>query len=71
MLETIKDQTLFSLLDSLGLLLLGSLDYAIYTTFGPLPHMFSDTNNEHERIDQFRISHGHNSNNHYEAEHIY
>ena len=71
MLGTFKDQTLFLLLDSFGLLLLGPLVYGIYKTFGPLSHIFSDTTNEHERMHQLRISHGHNSNNHYEAEHIH
>ena len=35
MLGTIKDQTLFLLFGSVGLLLFGSIGYGIYTTVGP------------------------------------
>ena len=71
MLGTIKDQTLFLLLDSVGLLLFGSLGYGIYTIFGPLSQKFSDKTNEPARMHELRISHGHNIHNHDEAEHIH
>ena len=71
MLGTIKDQTLFLLLGSVGLLIFGSLDYGIYTTFGSLFHDFNDKTNKHARMHELIISHGHNSYNHYELEHIH
>ena len=65
MLGTIKDQTLFLLLDNVGLLLFGSLGYGIYTIFVPLSQKFSDKTNESSIMHELRISHGHNIHKHH------
>jgi len=68
MLETIKDPTLFLLFGSVGLLLFGSIGYGIYITVGPSSHKLRDTIQEHARMHELGIAHGHN---HDEAEHIH
>ena len=71
MLGTIKDSTLFLLLGSICILLFGSISYGIYITFGPSSHKLRDTIQEHARMNELGIAHGHNGHNHNEAEHIH
>ena len=71
MLEIIQDQALFLLLGSFGILLFGSVGYGIYTTVGPTSQKLRDAIQEHTRIHELGIAHGHNDNNHKEAEHIH
>ena len=71
MLGTIKDQTLFLLLGSVGILFFDSLGYGIYTMFRPLSLKFSYKTNEHARMNELRISYGHNIHNHCEEKHIH
>ena len=71
MLETIKDPTLFLLFGSVGILLFGSIGYGIYTTVGPSSHKLRDTIQEHARMHELGIAHGHNSQNNNETEHIH
>tara|TARA_B100000941_G_scaffold75812_1_gene51693 strand:+ start:331 stop:537 length:207 start_codon:yes stop_codon:yes gene_type:complete len=68
MLGTIKDPTLFLLFGSVGILLFGSIGYGIYTTVGPSSHKLRDTIQEHARMHELGIAHGHNHN---EGEHIH
>ncbi len=73
MLGTIEDPTLFLLFGSVGLLLFGSIGYGIYITVGPSSHKLRDTIQEHARMHELGIAHGHDGNghNHNEAEHIH
>tara|TARA_B100000886_G_scaffold81627_1_gene53116 strand:- start:141 stop:356 length:216 start_codon:yes stop_codon:yes gene_type:complete len=71
MLGTIKGPTLFLLFSSVGLLFFGSLGYGIYTTVGPSSHNLRDTIQEHARMHELGIVHGHNGHKHNEAEHIH
>ena len=71
MLGIIKDSTLFLLFGIFGLLLFGSIGYGIYTTVGPSSHKLRDTIQEHARMHELGIAHGHNDHNHNEAEHIH
>ena len=71
MLGTIKDPTLFLLFGSVGLLLFGSIGYGFYTTVGPSSHKLRDTIQEHARMHELGIAHGHNGHNHNESEHIH
>ena len=59
------------LLDSVGLLLFGSIGYGIYTMFVPSSHKLRDTIKEHVRMNELGIKHVQNSHNHNEAEHIH
>ena len=68
MLGTIKDSTLFLLFGSVGLLLFGSIGYGIHTTVGLSSYKLRDTIQEHARMHELGIAHGHNHN---EAEHIH
>ena len=70
MVGVTKDPTLFLLLGSIGLLLFGSIGYGIYTTVGPSSYKLRDTIKEHARLHELGIAHGHNSQNHNEADHI-
>ena len=71
MLGTIKYPTLFPLFGSIGILLLGSIGYGINTTVGLSSHKLRHTNQEHARMYELEIAHGHNGHNHNEAEHIH
>ena len=71
MLGTIKDTTLILFFGSARLLLFGSIGYGIYTTVGPSSHKLRDTIQEHAWMHELGISHGHNGQNHNEAEHIH
>ena len=71
MIGTIKDSTLFLLLNSVGILLFGSIRYVIYTTVGPISYKLRDTIKEHAKMHELGIAHGHNHHNHNEAEHIH
>ena len=71
MLGTIKDLTLFLLFGSAGFLLFDSIGYGIYTTVGPSSQKLRDTIQEHARMNEIGIAHGHNGHNHNEAAHIH
>ena len=71
MLSVTKDPTLFLLLGSIGILLFGSIGYGIYTTVGPSSYKLRDTIKEHARLHELGIAHGHNGQNHNEADHIH
>ena len=43
----------------------------IYTTLGPSSYKLRDTIQEHARMHELGIAHGHNGHNHNEAEHIH
>ena len=71
MLGSIKDNTLFLLFGSVGILLFGLMSYGIYSTVGPSSHELKDTIKEHARMHELLIAHGRNGHNHNEAEHIH
>ena len=71
MIATIKDPTLFFLFCSIGLLLFGSIGYGIYTTVGPSSYKLRDTIQEHARMHELGIAHGHNNHNHDEENHTH
>ena len=49
----------------------GSTGYGIHTTVGPYSHKLRATMQEHAKMHELGIAHGHNGENHNEAEHIY
>ena len=71
MVGVTKYPTLFLLVGSIGLLLFGSIGYGIYTTVGPSSYKLRDTIKEHARLHELGIAHGHNIQNHNEADHIH
>ena len=71
MLGTIKDSTLLSLSASVGLLMFGSINYGIHTTFGPSSFKLGDTLKEYATMQELIIAHTNNGHNHNEAEHIH
>ena len=71
MIGATKDPTLILLFGSIGILLFGSIGYGIYTTVGPSSYKLRDTIKEHARMHELGIAHGHNRQEHNEAEHIH
>ena len=71
MIGATKDPTLILLFGSIGILLFGSIGYGIYTTVGPSSYKIRDTIKEHARMHELGIAHGHNHQEHNEAEHIH
>ena len=68
-----KDKSLFLLLRSMVMLLLGSISYGIYTEFEPSFHTLRDTTKDYAILDEEVIVHAHNGNgyNPNEADHIH
>ena len=58
------NEALILLLSSLGLLLFGSIGYGIYKTVGPSSNKLRDKIQEHTKMNDLGISHGHNGRNH-------
>ena len=65
------NETLILLLSSLGLLLFGSKGYGINIIVGSSSNKLRDIIQEHARMNELGIAHGHNDHNHNEAEHIH
>ena len=65
------NKTLILFLSSLGLLLFGSTGYGIYITVGPSSNKLRDTIQEHVRMNELGIAHGHNGHIHNETEYIH
>ena len=71
MIGATKDPTFILLFGSIGILLFGSIGYGIYTTVGLSSYKLRDTIKEHARMHELGIAHGHNHQEHNEAEHIH